>query len=113
MINICFPHLSPFTLDSTVDLYLMNKRTFLISAVLLFSAAALNAQTTFGTIAGVVRDPGKAPLGGAMITATKLDGNSIRTTFSGSDGIYSFSDVVPGIYKLVAQTEKSGDITVA
>jgi hypothetical protein len=91
----------------------MNKRTFLISAVLLFSAAALNAQTTFGTIAGVVRDPGKAPLGGAMITATKLDGNSIRTTFSGSDGIYSFSDVVPGIYKLVAQTEKSGDITVA
>src|SRR5580704_18418369 len=91
----------------------MTKRTYLISVALLLSTAALNAQTTFGTIAGVVRDPGKAPIGGATITATKLDGNAIRTTISGSDGIYAFSDVVPGNYSITAQTEGFGDITVA
>jgi hypothetical protein len=91
----------------------MTKRTCLITVALLLSTAAMNAQTTFGTIAGVVRDPSKAPVGGATITATKLDGNSIRTTISGSDGIYSFSDVVPGTYSLTAQTDTFGDITVA
>jgi len=91
----------------------MTKRTSLLSAALLLSAAAMQAQTTFGTIAGIVRDPGKAPIGGAMITATKVDGNAIRTTFSGSDGIYSFADVVPGTYKLVGQTEKFGDVVIA
>lgn len=91
----------------------MTKRTYLLSAVLLLSTAAMQAQTTYGTIAGIVRDPGKAPIGGAMITATKVDGNAIRTTFSGSDGIYSFADVAPGTYKLVGQTEKFGDITIA
>ncbi len=91
----------------------MTKRTCLLTAALLLSTAALNAQTTFGTIAGVVRDPGKAPIGGATITATKLDGNSIRTTISGSDGIYTFSDVVPGNYSIIAQTDKFGEITVA
>jgi hypothetical protein len=91
----------------------MTKRTCLLTAALFLSTAALNAQTTFGTIAGVVRDPSKAPIGGATITATKLDGNSIRTTISGSDGIYTFSDVVPGNYSLIAQTDKFGEITVA
>jgi hypothetical protein len=91
----------------------MTKRTCLISVALLLSAAAMNAQTTFGTIAGVVRDPSKVPIGGATITATKLDGNSIRTTISGSDGIYAFSDVVPGTYSVTAQTDAFGDITVA
>jgi hypothetical protein len=90
----------------------MTKRTSLILAALLLSATASNAQTTFGTIAGIIRNTDKAPIGGATITATKLDGNSIRTTISGSDGIYTFSDVVPGTYSIIAQTEALGDVTI-
>lgn len=90
----------------------MTKRLCLISATLLLSAVASNAQTTYGTIAGVVRDPAKSPIGDATVTATRLDGNSIRTTISGSDGIYSFADVSPGTYSVVAQTPL-GDFTVA
>jgi hypothetical protein len=91
----------------------MTKRTSLILAALLLSATASNAQTTFGTIAGIIRNTDKAPIGGATITATKLDGDSIRTTISGSDGIYTFSDVVPGTYSIIAQTEAFGDVTIA
>jgi hypothetical protein len=47
-----------------------------------------------------------------MITITKKDGNAIRTTISGSSGLYSFADVPPGEYSAVAQSPGLPDITV-
>ncbi len=90
----------------------MTKITAVVSAALLCTAT-LNAQSTFGTIAGLVRDSAKAPIADAMITVTKKDGGSIRTTISNSGGLYSFADVVPGEYSAVAQSPGLPDITLA
>jgi len=90
----------------------MTKITAVVSAALL-CAATVNAQSTFGTIAGLVRDSAKAPVADAMITVTKKDGGSIRTTISNSSGLYSFADVAPGEYSAVAQAPGLPDISLA
>jgi hypothetical protein len=73
----------------------------------------VHVQTTFGTIAGIVRNATKLPVAGATVTATKLDGNSIRTTISGSDGVYSFSDVPPGTYSVTSQADGYPDVVIS
>ena len=89
----------------------MKKLTAVVSVALLCTAA-LNAQSTFGTIAGLVRDSAKAPLADAMVTVTKKDGSAIRTTISSSSGLFTFADVPPGEYSAVAQSPGLPDITV-
>ena len=58
------------------------------------AATSLTAVAN-GTIVGIVTNTAKVPIGGATVTATRA-GGGIRSTVSGSDGIYSFSDVAPG-----------------
>jgi hypothetical protein len=50
-------------------------------------------RTSFGTIVGIVTNSAKLPVGGATVTAVRMDGGGIRATVSGSDGIYSFADL--------------------
>jgi hypothetical protein len=83
----------------------MKKRLILTAAALLCLAGALNAQSTFGTIVGIVKDPStKVPIAGATIIAVKEDGGAIRSTISSSDGVYSFPDLAPGTYTVKAKT---------
>ncbi|HXC20984.1 MAG TPA: TonB-dependent receptor [Steroidobacteraceae bacterium] len=69
------------------------------------------AAVSFGTIVGLVRDAAKAPIGGATVTAIRA-GGGIRSTISGSDGIYSFADVPPGLWSLNITVEGSPDVRV-
>jgi hypothetical protein len=69
------------------------------------------AAVSFGTIVGLVRDAAKAPIGGATVTAIRA-GGGIRSTISGSDGIYSFADVPPGLWSLTITVEGSPDVRV-
>ncbi len=57
------------------------------------------AAVTNGTIVGVVTNAAKIAVAGATVTATRV-GGGIRSTISGSDGIYSFADVLPGLWSL-------------
>ncbi len=56
-------------------------------------------------------DGTNTPVGGATITAAQQDGSAIRGTISGSDGVYSFGDVVPGTYSVIAQAPGLPDVT--
>lgn len=69
------------------------------------TAASSQAQPAFGAIAGVVRGAAKTPVVGAMVTATRADGKGIWTTISGTDGIYSISNITPGEYKVTTQAD--------
>jgi hypothetical protein len=62
-------------------------------------------QPMFGAVAGVVKSPARVPIAGAMVTLAKADGTGIWTTISGSDGIYSISNVAPGDYVVTLQAE--------
>src|ERR1700688_4490176 len=75
------------------------------------TTAPVSAKVTFGTIAGILRTQAGLPLGAATVTAARLDGSGIRATISGSDGIYSFADVLPGAYSVTAQADGYPDGT--
>ena len=63
----------------------------------------------YGTIAGVVTTASKTPVGGATVTATRA-GGGIRSTISGSDGIYTFADVLAGSWSLTITVEGAPDV---
>ena len=53
-----------------------------------------------GAIVGVVTNSAKLPVAGVTVTAVRADGEAIRATVSGSDGVYSFADLPPGAWSL-------------
>jgi len=73
-------------------------------------SAPINASSA-GTIVGVVTNAAKAPIAGATVTAVRA-GGGIRSTISGSDGVYSFADVVPGSWSLTTMVEGFPDVVL-
>ena len=69
------------------------------------SATAMTAEAR-GTIVGIVTNAAKVPVGGATVTAVRA-GGGIRSTVSGSDGIYSFADVPPGSWSLTIAASRA------
>lgn len=72
----------------------------MIIGVALFGVAALNAQVDTGSITGTVADASGAVVSGAKVTLTNLGTGASLTTTSGADGIYKFSPVRVGTYKV-------------
>jgi len=97
----------------------MKTRALLVSIVLLFVTTAASAQSESGTgagvgiVRGVVRDETKSPLAGAIITATKLDDSTTRTTISSMDGAYQMFDVPVGMYSVMAEKEGFSQVVVS
>ena len=67
---------------------------------LLFSAVALQAQTTNGGIQGTVTDPSGAPVGGTNVTGRNLDTGLSVATVSSDAGLYSLANLPPGRYSV-------------
>ena len=76
------------------------------------ATAQAPVQPVFGAIAGVVRSSAKTPIVGAMVTASRADGQGIWTTISGSDGIYSIPNISPGEYRIATQADGYPDTAV-
>jgi hypothetical protein len=62
-----------------------------------------------GTIVGIVTTASKVPVRGATVTAARV-GGGIRSTISGSDGVYSFADVPAGSWSLTVSIEGSPEL---
>ena len=71
-----------------------------------FLAAAAMAQTFTGTITGTVTDPAGAVVPGAVLTVTNLETNDSRRVTSGEAGIFNFTALPPGRYRL--EVERPG-----
>jgi hypothetical protein len=69
-------------------------------------------KTSPGAIVGIVTNSAKLPVAGATVTATRVDGGSIRATVSSSDGVYSFADLAPGAWTITVQVDGYPDATV-
>jgi hypothetical protein len=72
--------------------------TLLLACVVLLSAA--QAQSTFGSIVGVVKDPGGLVIPGAKVTLLSLEDRSTRDALSDPDGSFQFMNVKPGRYEI-------------
>src|SRR6266536_2005345 len=71
-----------------------------VIGVALFGVTALNAQVDTGSITGVIADASGAVVSGAKVTLTNEGTGASLTTTTGADGIYKFSPVRVGSYKL-------------
>src|SRR5579863_3558656 len=73
-----------------------------LALVTLLFAVSLQAQVDTGSITGTVTDPSGAVVSGAKVTMTNEGTGASLSTAAGADGIYNFSPVRIGSYKLEA-----------
>lgn len=78
---------------------------FTVVAVLTLSLS-LHGQSTYGTVDGTVVDPSGAAVAGAQVTLTNTGTQEKHTQPSGSEGLYTFVNVIPGEYRI--DIEKPG-----
>src|SRR5277367_682981 len=84
------------------SLRLLQSKPFLLAGLILLAAASAFAQSTFGTFVGTVQDQSGSVIGGAVITLTNLDDNSVRTATTSNAGQYQLINVPAGRYSLAA-----------
>ena len=89
-------------------------RRVLVGALLAILCAAYPAaaQSTFGSIVGVVEDPSHAPVPGASVQVRSLDDNKIRSAVSDENGAFEFLNLQPGNYALSVHAEGFADFEV-
>jgi hypothetical protein len=74
---------------------------FVLGLCFFFSCAILSAQTiSTSQIRGTIVDASGAPVPGAQITLTQTATGAVRTTTSGSDGVYTLPELPVGPYQL-------------
>src|SRR6202162_4694973 len=76
---------------------------FLVATVF---SPSLSAQTTYGSISGTVSDSSGAAISGADVTLANISTSEKRVQQTGSDGLYSFVNLLPATYRI--DVEKSG-----
>ncbi len=79
---------------------LLHGTNLLFLSLILFAGPSAFAQSTFGTFVGTVQDQSGSVVGGAIITVTNLDDNSVRTATSNSSGQYQLLNVPSGRYSI-------------
>src|SRR5262245_22786691 len=82
--------------------YLSEPIAGILLAVLLQLPAGF-AQSTYGSVVGVVGDSSDAVMPGVAVTLTSLGTNERHSTVSGRDGFYQFQNVMPASYRLEAE----------
>src|SRR5438132_838989 len=65
-----------------------------------FLAGISFAQTSRGTVTGLVRDPQKASVPNARVDLTGVGTNVTRSTQTNDSGLYRFDAVDPGVYRI-------------
>ena len=76
------------------------QRVLLLGMFILSLGQFLPAQSTYGSISGTVTDASGAAVVGAQATLTNVGTGEKRTQPTGSEGLYSFVNVIPGQYRI-------------
>ena len=78
---------------------------FLAICAMSIAATSARAQSTFGSIRGIVTDSSGAAIPGAAVALHSVEENTDRTTTTDGDGAYLFNNVKAGQYVVtVART---------
>jgi hypothetical protein len=78
--------------------------SFVLALSALLGSTAL-AQTSRGTVTGVVTDATKAAVPGATVEINQKDTNITRTTTTNDQGLYRFDAVDPGMYDVTVKQQ--------
>jgi len=79
----------------------------ILGLLAIFSASA-HAQQVYGSINGVVTDPGGGLVAGATVTATSEDTNAVTSAKTDSVGAYIISYLQPGVYDVATTVSRFG-----
>src|SRR5450755_2595984 len=71
------------------------------------------AQSTFGGIVGVVKDPSQSAVAGAQLTLTNLDDRTQRNAGSDANGAFEFINLKPAHYELIVHADGFADYRVS
>src|SRR5437667_12211917 len=63
------------------------------------------SQTGTSAVRGTITDPQGRVVGGATVTLTNVESNSVRTTKSTDAGIYVFDLITPADYRLEVEAK--------
>jgi hypothetical protein len=84
--------------------FLQNKAiAALLTAVALLWTPDLSGQAFTSSLTGVVTDPNGAVIPDTAISIKNLSTNEVRSTTTGPEGRYSFSQLLPGDYDVTAE----------
>jgi outer membrane receptor protein involved in Fe transport len=75
-------------------------RFFLICCLAAIAAGAIDAQSTFGSVLGLVRDSSGAVVQGAQVTLVNAGTQAKQAAVADGDGNYAFRNVEVGTYRL-------------
>ena len=73
---------------------------------ILFALQPVYAQSTYGSVVGVVEDTNRASVSGAKVTLIETQTNITRTTTTDNKGSYEFVNLTQGLYRV--EVENSG-----
>ena len=73
---------------------------FILSVTSLTLPGATHAQVLYGSLTGNVTDSAGAAVPGATVTVVNTGTNLSKETTTNDEGIYQFSDLLPGVYKV-------------
>src|SRR5262245_44920262 len=82
----------------------------MLTATLLLLMASALAQTSRGTVSGIVSDPNGAVVPGAIITLTNDQTGVSRTTTTNGEGLYRFDAVDLGSYSVKIAATGFGNV---
>ena len=78
------------------------RRLLCLAAACLLLSSAVFAQSTYGTITGVVTDPTAAVIRDATVEAKNNETSEVRTVKTDAEGFYRFVNLDPGSYTISA-----------
>ncbi len=77
------------------------------------TTAGISPTMHLSTVTGVVRTVANAPVSGAAVYGSRLDGDEAGDVSTDANGVYTLPDVLPGTYCLRAQTNTASALNVA
>lgn len=77
----------------------------LVMGMAVGSTTWLQAQSSFGTIKGVVSDASEAAVPGATVTITNTRTSVARQVTTNESGLYQVGSLIPGFYTIKAEKQ--------
>src|SRR6185369_7988921 len=78
-------------------------KTLIVGMAILLAQIVIQGQTTTGSLAGTVTDPGNALIAGATVTVTNVTTGAERTGITNSSGAFDFQTLLPGTYTIAVE----------
>ena len=88
-------------------------RTITVLVAVSFATQGASAQSTFGGIVGLVKDPGGLVVANAQLTLTCVDDGTSRTVAADGDGAFEFMNLKAGKYQIMVQATGFADSRVS